>query len=115
MTLLENQMERAVLEAINDILMLDSQERFCSCEKFRTDVAALVLNQLRPRYANSFQGSLYTLEAIQSDQDLQAQIAREVMVFMQVVVDSPRCLEQNCPLKMDKMAVEMELAPQPST
>ncbi len=96
---LENQMERAVSEVINDILLLETQNRFCSCDKFQADTAALALNHLSPRYATSFQGSLYTLEDIQADQDLQVEIRREVMKAMESVAATPRCDEAECPLR----------------
>lgn len=109
---LENQMERAVLEVLNEILMMESQNRFCGCDKFRVDVAAIALNRLQPRYATSFQGSLFTLEDIQFDQDLQVTIRQCIMKALDMVVSDPRCLEEGCPL-MDAHQLEgLELAVQ---
>jgi hypothetical protein len=112
---LENQMERAVLEVINEILLHETQDRFCQCEKFRADAAALVLNQIPARYATSFQGSLFTLEEIQADQDLQVLIQRETLQALEQVAVLPRCLDPQCPLKLrrTKEEVALELAPEP--
>lgn len=107
---LENQMERAVLEVINDIVMMETQHRFCICDKFRVDVAALALNQLQPRYATSFQGSLHTLEEIQSDQDLQVLIRKQIALALEKVIQDPRCHQEDCPLLRNQIDVELELA-----
>ncbi|MCF2971674.1 late competence development ComFB family protein [Synechococcus sp. Nb3U1] len=108
---LENQMERAVLEMVNEISLMESQQRYCICEKFCTDAAALALNNLKPRYATSLHGSLYTLEAIQADQDLQTLIRLEVVKAMEAVAAAPRCPEPECPLLLRHLeAVELELA-----
>ncbi len=108
---LENQMERAVLEMVNELLLLESQQRYCSCERFCHDAAALALNNLQPRYTTSFEGSIYTLEAIQADQELQRLIRREVGKAMEIVAANPRCPEPDCPLRRNVEAVELELAP----
>ncbi len=97
---LENQMERAVFEIINEILLMETQDRFCQCEKFRSDVAALTLNHIAPRYATSFQGSLFTLDSIQADQDLQVALRKEVLHALDTVSQDPRCDEPECPLKL---------------
>ncbi|MFT0812838.1 late competence development ComFB family protein [Synechococcus sp. OH20] len=110
---LENQMERAVLEAINEMLLLESQQRYCFCERFCHDAAALALNNLQPRYATSFHGSLHTLEAIQADQELQRLIRLEVVKAMEKVAANPLCPEPDCPLLLVQTAdaTELELAP----
>jgi competence protein ComFB len=109
---LENQMERAVIEVINEIVLLETQNRFCICDKFRADVAALALNQLHPRYATTFQGSLFTLESIQADQDLQVIIRKEVLSALEQVIPAPRCQEPDCPLQgPTKAEVDLELIP----
>lgn len=109
---LENQMERAVIEVINDIVMMETQHRFCICDKFRTDVAALALNHLQPRYATSFQGSLHTLEEIQSDQDLQVLIRKQVAMALDRVVQDPRCDQEDCPILRNQIDVDLELVPE---
>ncbi len=112
---LENQMERAVLEMVNELLLMDSQQRYCSCEKFCHDAAALALNNLPPRYATSFQGSIHTLEIIQADQELQRLIRLEVAKAMETVAANPRCPEPDCPLRLRNLeVVELELAPSDS-
>lgn len=109
---LENQMERAVLEMVNEILLMESQQRYCFCEKFCNDAAALALNNLQPRYATSFHGSLRTLEAIQADQELQRLIRLEVVKAMDKVAANPRCPEPECPLlPREAETIELELAP----
>jgi len=109
---LENQMERAVLEMVNEMLMMESQQRYCFCEKFCNDAAALALNNLPPRYTTSFQGSIQTLEAIQADQELQRLVRLEVGKAMERVAANPRCPEPDCPLLLRNVeAVELELAP----
>ncbi|MGQ9838561.1 MAG: late competence development ComFB family protein [Cyanobacteriota bacterium] len=111
LNVLENQMERAVLEMVNEISLMESQQRYCSCQKFYNDAAALALNHLQPRYATSLDGSLRTLEAIQADQELQALIRLEVMKAMEVVAANPRCPELDCPLQPNTPdTVELELA-----
>ncbi len=110
---LENQMERAVLEVINDVMIMESQGRYCSCDHFRNDVAAIVLNQIPARYATSFRGSLYTLESIQADEELKSLIYREVLHALNIVAAAPRCEEPECPLKQyaQKDSIDLELAP----
>ncbi|MEN9202867.1 MAG: late competence development ComFB family protein [Thermostichus sp. DG_1_6_bins_120] len=109
---LENQMERAVLEMVNEISLMETQQRYCICEKFCNDAAALALNNLQPRYTTSLQGSLYTLEAIQADQELQTLIRLQVVKAMETVAADPRCSEPECPLKLRQLeTVELELAP----
>ncbi len=107
---LENQMERAVLETINDIVLMETQNRFCYCDKFRADVAALALNQLKPRYATSFEGSLLTLEDIQDDEDLQVQIRHTVVESLNRVAVNPRCQDPECVFlapQKDEVALEL--------
>lgn len=96
---LENQMERLVFHLIEDVYMMDTQDRFCSCERFQKDVAAIVLNQFYPRYATSFEGAIYTLDNLQQDQELQVQIIREVAAAMEIVAAKPHCQEPDCPIK----------------
>jgi competence protein ComFB len=108
---LENQMERAVLEMVNELLLMESQQRYCLCERFCHDAAALALNNLQPRYTTSFEGSVYTLEAIQADQELQRQIRLEVTKAMERVAANPLCPEPDCPLRLrNAKTVELELA-----
>ncbi|GAB4214722.1 MAG: hypothetical protein OHK0012_13350 [Synechococcales cyanobacterium] len=96
----ENQMERLVFHMIEEVYMMDSQGRFCQCEKFQNDVAAIVLNRFLPRYATSFEGSVLTLDHLQQDSELQVSIIREVAAAMEVVAKDPRCLDRECPLRM---------------
>lgn len=106
---LENQMERAVLEVINELLLMETQERFCQCEKFRSDVAALTLNHISPRYTTSFQGSLYTLSDIQADEDLQVNIRKITANVLEMVSQNPRCDQVDCPLKLQLERTEETL------
>ena len=95
---LENQMERLVFHLIEEVYMMDSQDRFCQCEQFQKDVAAIVLNQFYPRYATSFEGAIYTLDNLQKDQDLQVKMIRQVAAAMEVVASNPHCQDPQCPI-----------------
>jgi len=95
---LENQMERLVFYFTEDVYMMDTQNRFCHCEQFQKDVAAIVLNHFYPRYATSFEGAVYTLDDLQQNQDLQVEIIRKVAAAMETVARNPHCQDPLCPI-----------------
>ena len=53
-----NIMESFVSDMIDSVLK--SKPDICTCDKCKDDIAALALNQLKPRYVSSKMGDLFT-------------------------------------------------------
>ena len=82
-----NMMEDFVLDILNDTLK--KMPEFCQCEQCRMDVAALILNDVKPHYVVSEKGYAYSKTNILSRQfktDLTAEVIKAVMV----VSEKPR-------------------------
>lgn len=84
---MKNLVEEVVREIHGELLKRGGP--FCTCAQCADDVTTYVLNQLRPRYANTAQGwALANLE-LRSDQG-RAELAVRVMDAMRRVAASPR-------------------------
>jgi len=55
---LKNYMEDCVIDLVSEVMQ--GLKDVCACEKCRMDVAAIVLNNLPPKYVVTRKGHLYT-------------------------------------------------------
>ena len=80
-------LERVVREL--HATLVSQHAEFCSCEQCTDDVAAMVMNQTRPRYTTTGLG--WAVEAASLDTD-QARAELSVLVFdaMRRVAEQPR-------------------------
>lgn len=84
---MKNLVEEVVREIHGELLSRGGG--FCACSQCADDVATFVLNQLRPRYANTARGwALANLE-LRSDQG-RTELAVRVMDAMRRVAAEPR-------------------------
>lgn len=84
---MKNLVEEVVREIHGELLKRGGP--YCTCAQCADDVATYVLNQLRPRYANTAQGwALANLE-LRSDQG-RTELAVRVMDAMRRVAAAPR-------------------------
>lgn len=78
---LRNLMEDEVIYTINRLLK--DKKNICTCDKCKLDIAAIVLNNLKPKYVVTDKGELYgkvnTLD-IQFDADLIKEIVKAVKI-----------------------------------
>ncbi|HEY5220006.1 MAG TPA: late competence development ComFB family protein [Gemmatimonadaceae bacterium] len=85
-------MTNLVEEVVREIhvgLAASSGGRYCACSQCGDDVTSYVLNQLRPRYANTAKGwALANLE-LRSDQG-RAELSVRVLDAMKRVAAAPR-------------------------
>jgi hypothetical protein len=82
-----NLVEEVVRELHAELVRRDAA--YCTCSRCADDVVTLVLNQLRPRYANTAKGwALANLE-LRSDQG-RAELSVRVLDAMRRVALSPR-------------------------
>ncbi|MCR4442212.1 MAG: late competence development ComFB family protein [Peptococcaceae bacterium] len=72
--------------------MLAQRPEICRCEKCRYDMACLALNRLKPHYAVSKHGSVYTRTKMLSQQH-QATVLTEVIRAIEQVSKNPHHLE----------------------
>ncbi len=84
---LKNLMEDEVMYAINKILK--DRDDVCTCEKCKLDIAAIVLNNLKPKYVVTEKGSLYArLDTL--DYQFDADIVSQIAMAIEKVKDEPR-------------------------
>ncbi len=84
---MKNLVEEVVREIHAELLQRGGP--YCTCAQCADDVATYVLNQLRPRYANTAQGWALANLALRSDQG-RTDLAVQVMDAMRRVAASPR-------------------------
>ncbi|NLW40195.1 MAG: late competence development ComFB family protein [Tissierellia bacterium] len=84
---LKNLMEDEVFFAIDRLLK--ERKDMCSCKKCKLDIAAIALNNLKPKYVVTEKGKLYgkvDTMAVQFDADL----TKEIIKAMDIVGAEPR-------------------------
>lgn len=84
---LHNIMEDFVLDILDDTLK--RMPDFCPCEQCRMDVAALILNDVKPHYVVSDKGYAFSKTSLLSRQfktDLTAEVIKAIMI----VSENPR-------------------------
>ncbi len=83
---LHNIMEDFVLDILNDTLK--KMPDFCQCDQCKMDVAALILNDVKPRYVVSDQGYVFSKTNMLSRQ-FEADLTAEVIKAVMVVSENP--------------------------
>ena len=83
---LQNLMEDAVEDVLNKLLLED--KNICHCDKCKLDIAAIALNNLKPKYVVTDKGCLYA-KADTMNYQFDADIIREITKAMQIVKKYP--------------------------
>lgn len=84
---LYNYTESMVFRVIDDVLKKNSN--ICGCKRCRFDIAAIALNNLKPRYVVSERGELFTKVDEMEFQNI-ADIIKEVTHAIKLVKEKPR-------------------------
>jgi competence protein ComFB len=83
---LHNLLEDEVSNIINKLLK--DKEDICTCDKCKLDIAAIALNNLKPRYVVTEKGALYgKLDTL--DYQFDADLVKEVIKAINIVVNKP--------------------------
>lgn len=83
---LYNLLESEVFHTIDDLLK--DRKDICSCDKCRMDMAAIALNNLKPKYVVTEKGSLYArLDTL--DYQFDVDIIKEVIRAIKIVGNNP--------------------------
>ena len=78
---LKNLKEKQVMDVIDKILK--NRDDVCKCNKCKLDIAAIALNNLKPKYVVTEKGSLYAKSNIldyQSDVDLIKEVTKAIEI-----------------------------------
>lgn len=81
-----NAMEKIVLDNIDFVV---SELDCCSCEHCKSDIAAIVLNQLPPKYVVTEQGQLYSKLASYNKYDV-VDLLTKITKASEIVKENPR-------------------------
>ncbi len=82
---IHNYVEKMVENLLPDIML---KADMCQCEICKTDVAAMALNHIKPRYVVSEKGALYTrLSSL--DGQTEAEVISEIEKACAVVKNNP--------------------------
>lgn len=82
-----NFMEVCVVEFMDDVLK--SYPDICKCDKCRSDIAALALNHLPPKYTTSDIGNLYSKASI-LDNQYRTDVFSAIVSSIECVKKNPR-------------------------
>lgn len=83
---LRNLMEKEVERVVNKILK--ERKDICNCNKCRLDIAAIALNNLKPKYVVTEKGGLYgKLDTLNYQFDVD--LTKEVTKAIDIVKDKP--------------------------
>ena len=83
---LRNLMEDAVEDAINQLL--SGKENVCHCDRCKLDIAAIALNNLKPKYVVTERGHLYGKVDTMNYQ-FDVDLIKEITKAMQIVKEHP--------------------------
>jgi len=84
---LKNLMEIEVMRIIDKIL--EDQKDVCACDKCKMDIAAITLNNIKPKYVVTEKGQLYAkVDMLNYQYD--ADITTEVIKAIKIVGEKPR-------------------------
>lgn len=83
---LRNLMEDEVIHTINKILK--DKDDICTCEKCKLDIAAIALNNLKPKYVVTEKGELFG-KAYTLDYQFDADLIREIVKAIEIVGAKP--------------------------
>ena len=89
---LKNCMEQAVFQLLDQLLA--EREGACGCDRCRLDMAALALNQVKPRYVVTDLGELFT-RASQMEVQFSTDLLTAVLHAMERVGKNPRHAEES--------------------
>lgn len=84
---LYNYCEVLVLRVLDDILKDNTD--LCNCNKCKLDIAAIALNNLKPRYVVTEKGELYT-KVDEMETQYIADIIKEITKAIEIVKQDPR-------------------------
>ncbi|CCQ95987.1 Late competence development protein ComFB [[Clostridium] ultunense Esp] len=84
---LRNLMEDEVIYAINRLLK--DKKDICTCDKCKLDIAAIVLNNLKPKYVVTDKGELYG-KVDTLDYQFDADLIKEIVKAVNIVGAEPR-------------------------
>ena len=84
---LRNLMEDAVEDAINQLL--SGKENVCHCDRCKLDIAAIALNNLKPKYVVTEKGSLFAKVDI-LDYQFDVDLIKEVTKAAKIVGNEPQ-------------------------
>jgi len=84
---LTNIMEELVENKMEELMKLSNM---CTCDRCRTDVAALALNKLPPRYVATDSGSAIARYEWMSTFQLQIMVTAEIQQAIEMVLKKPR-------------------------
>ncbi|MCF6464237.1 late competence development ComFB family protein [Clostridium sp. Cult1] len=83
---LRNLIEDEVIYTINRLLK--DRKDICTCDKCKMDIAAITLNNLKPKYVVTEKGKLYgKIDTI--DYQFDADLVREIVKAIEIVGDNP--------------------------
>ena len=83
---LRNLIEDEVIYTINRLLK--DRKDICTCDKCKMDIAAITLNNLKPKYVITEKGKLYgKIDTI--DYQFDADLIREIVKAIKIVGDNP--------------------------
>lgn len=84
---LYNLLEEEVLEQVKDILK--NRKDICTCDKCRMDIAAITLNNLKPRYVVTDKGRVYgKLDTL--NYQFGVDLTKEITKAIEIVKNSPK-------------------------
>ncbi len=83
---LKNVMEEEVKRIVEEILK--DRDDICTCERCKKDIAAIVLNNIKPKYVVTEKGEVYARINMLSYQ-YDADITMEVMKAIKIVGENP--------------------------
>lgn len=84
---LHNLMEDEVIRIINELLK--DREDMCTCDKCKLDIAAITLNNLKPKYVVTEKGGLFAKVEILNCQ-FDVDLIKEVTKAAKIVGDEPQ-------------------------
>ena len=84
---LHNLMEDEVIRIINEILK--DRDDICTCDKCKLDIAAIALNNLKPKYVVTEKGSLFAKVDI-LDYQFDVDLIKEVTKAAKIVGNEPQ-------------------------
>ena len=83
---LRNLIEDEVIYTINRLLK--DRKDICTCDKCKMDIAAITLNNLKPKYVITEKGKLYgKIDTI--DYQFDADLIRKIVKAIKIVGDNP--------------------------
>lgn len=86
--MIKNIMEDIVGECLTEILK-DTNIKVCKCQKCISDIMALTLNHVKPKYVSTKKGEIYTRVELQNSQ-LKVDLMDTIIKSILIVARNPR-------------------------